>query len=225
MNAIPEKYLHSVCEVKTLENELLCIGKVHGIGDSTLEIVSSNGESLPLIAYHTPVKISIYGGDSDMLVVGGSVYIAHEKLWRISEVNQYQNFERRDFFRVKVTCKGEGIRHVEPELNQEIIKENMTENEEERPFEVSVVNISLCGILFACEERFRIHDEVDLSGLRLIRQAPEFSFHCKIRRLAGENRYGTLYGCTFENMTQRATDDLCKAIFELQREELKKRRN
>lgn len=219
MKDILKNYIGSSCEVKTLENDLLFLGKVRGVSDNlslSIDIVSSDGSPLMGSKYGVPVKISIFKNTSNMMIIGGKVYMANSDFWRISNVSQYQNYERRGFFRVQ--ANSDGFVSVEAEEGQEI--------DESMLCRAKAINVSLSGVLFTSPQKFSKYDILLLSSVRLADEKTPFTFRCQLVDDITETPKGEYaHRCKFLEMGQRESDRLCKAIFYMQRETIKKRKS
>lgn len=214
-----EFFLGTPCEIKTMNNDLLVFGRMDKVIDEntvSVVIVSlEREEALPMIAYGTMVKIVLRKGD-EMMIIGGTVYICNEKFWRINSISQYQNYERRGFFRVSTAARG----YVSPGSKEKalIVKEET--------YPARLVNISLSGVMFISEHDFNQVDLLYLHSLFLTDSTDTFSLICTIvAKEVSEDGKGIRYRCTFGDLDAKTSDQLCKAIFELQRESIKKMRS
>ena len=217
MKELLRQYLHATCEVKTLENDLLLLGKVRDIVDGlslSLDIVGSDGNPLPQFQYGVPVKLNLYSSTHGMLVLGGRVYMANPAFWRVSNISQYQHIERRSFFRVVTHATG-------------LVSGLPAPGQEPPPaFPAQLINISLSGVLFSAPAGIAAEGElIQLFAVRLVDDMPPFSFHCYIHSMEQAPGDGLLYRCSFEKLDQKETDRLCKAVFALQRALIQKQRN
>lgn len=201
-----------------MDNDLLFLGRVRGVRDNlslTMDIVSADGSPLLSWRYGVPVKLSLYRSQGDMLVVGGKVYAANAECWRISGISAYQNAERRGFFRVQayVDCSvqedGEHVEVVVPEVEK---------------FPARIINISLSGVLFSSKHRFIKGEVVVLDGLRLAQDQKPFCIRCVVLDSDAQSAAGYMHRCKFLALDGKESDRLCKAIFYLQREAIKKRK-
>ena len=79
-------------------------------------------------------------------------------------------------------------------------------------------------MLISSAEVYIEGERILVDRVPLVRDAPTFSFNCRVRR-AGEWKKGVnRYGCQFEALAPRDQDRLLQAIFTIQREEIKKRK-
>ena len=210
MAKVSNEYDNAFCEVKTIDNELLLLGRVFNIvyePTLTFDIRSSDGEKLLNMPFGSPVKLALRK-NSDFSVMGGLIYATNEKFWRISDITTYQNVERRQFFRVKSHAKSQ-ITKV---------------GNDDGSRSASLVDISLSGVKFTSDAVFSIDDKIGIFELSLTQNCPALSFTCSIveQILVSPALYS--YRCKIEDISNSSSDLLCKAIFELQRDDIKKRR-
>lgn len=223
-----KNYMNAVCEVKNMNNELFFQGRLKAVSrinntdrfeeDSlAIDIYPVEGMRLPIFDYDIPLKINILNTKLGTLTVGGRVYIANNDFWRISSITAYNNFERRSFFRVNLSIEGK----VEREADENGFKD-VVDGVDAYP--VKMIDISLSGVFFAANAPFSLGDKVKLSSIYLVNSEPPFNFDCTIIRIGGESLHGILYGCEFDDLGQKESDRLCRAVFALQREAVKKRK-
>lgn len=213
-----ESFTGGACEVRSMENELLLRGRLDEVinegATKSLILVGLKGEDLPVLRFGTRLKVAMRSKGGEVLIVGGAIYIANEQFWRLNNIVEYNNGERRAFFRVGT--KSTAIVH--PMGTQ---TEELDNAEVEAP--ARLVNVSLSGVLFATEAKYYESQRVYLSNFMLGSDPKPFEAKCIVRKIGGESAFGFLYGCSFEDMSARESDRLCKAIFELERESLSRR--
>ena len=217
MNGRLADYVGCACEVKTMENDLLLVGKLRNVinddNGQALEIVSSDGEDMPTAAYGIPVKINVFNSKLGYLGLGGKVYITHNKFWRINEISSLGENERRGYFRIKIHSHAEVIG---PDKTNAV-----------KPFKCVVTSISLSGLLIAVDDEdcyFRIGSELEVHGLRVGDGQEIFSVKCTVMRVDEHHSLGKLFGCQFVEMKGKEADRLCQEIFRKQRQDIQKRR-
>lgn len=206
------------CEVRTMDNDLLAVGKIKSVGDSVLDVVSQDGDRMPAIFYNTPIKLNIFSGKAGKLALGGNVYITNEDFWRISNIMVFERFEKRGFFRVRT----DAFAHIltDPDSLPEPGKPDMRLS-----FDVQLFDVSLGGAGFWCPRSIAQEKELIVSNLRLQTKEEPFTFRASVRRCGSECGKGYPIGVNIEEMDQRELDRMCRLIFVLQREEIRKRRN
>ena len=209
-------YVGCACEVKTMDNDLLVLGKIRSVLDDdgqAIEIVSYNGDSMPAAAYGIPIKINIFNNKKGFLSLGGKVYITHESFWRINEISTFGENERRSYYRLKIHTNA---------VSTGPDKTNTTRN-----FKCLVTSVSLSGILIAVDDDdcyYRDGTEIEVRGLKVCEDHESFNVKCVVNRIDENHLLGKLYGCRFVNMSGKESDRLCKEIFAKQRLDIQRRR-
>lgn len=213
-----EAFTGGTCEVRNMENDLLLRGRLDEVinegATKSLIIVGLKGEDLPVLRFGSRVKAAVRSKSGEVLIVGGAIYIANEQFWRLNNIVEYNNGERRAFFRVGAKAYGS----VHPMGDEDEERDNSEVETQAR-----LVNISLSGVLFATPAKFYESQRVYLSEFCLGSDPRPFAVKCIVRKCGGESAFGSLYGCSFEDLSDKESDRLCRAIFELERESLKKR--
>lgn len=199
-----------------MENELLCPGKIGAVGDEEIDIVSNNDEKMPLYFYNTPVKLNIFSNTHGRFAFGGNLYISNEDFWRISNLELYDRFEKRSFFRVRTDAKATLLLHPEIPIEPARVLHRLVK--------IQLIDISLCGIGFLAEHAFEVGENFLVRTLKLAHDDANFSFTAQIRRIGDTKNGSTIYGASIEKIEERDMDRMCRIIFNLQREEIQKRR-
>ena len=212
-------YEGCVCEIKTMQNDLLATGVVNLIEEDGIEVIGIDGEKLPLLHYNLPVKFTIFNNEKGFLMLAGTVYISSDWLLRIADPEELQSFERRMFFRINVdtTAQMRPIKNME--LSDDVIEAEVA------PIEVKLKDVSLGGFMFETPDTFHMGDRflVEFKLVSTVRK-----FRCGVKRSAGEStgfHHFNRYGCMYIAPTTGQQDSLCRDLFYLQRLELKKKRD
>lgn len=229
MLALPQEYINSLCEIKSMTNELLAVGRIIKIDVEALEIAAQDDSRMPLLQYRTSVKLFVHNSRLDTKVIAGVVYLSTENFTRIEEVKSLQDYERRKAFRVNSHVIG--ILH--PLLSEaeqlafdaKIAAATPEEGEkllESVQIEARLLDISLTGL--------RITSPVPLrKGARYIIEfmpiTTPMNFCIHVQRIIKTPSGETQYGCSFYDYGERQVDMLCKELFQLQRIEKNRRRN
>lgn len=216
MPVLSKDYEMSVCEVKTMDNDLLMSGYVGKITDEYLQLACYK-EKLPLLKFELPVKISIHNAKRGFKVVAGVVYISTDEVLRIVNVESLQDFERRAFFRVMVNMQARLMQL--PDEFDDIAVDQI----EEIP--VAIENLSLSGLLFYPIDETKQFFIGDRYMIELPLPVGTLNFNIRIRRYEEREGKPKKYGCEFYNYTQKQSDRLCNYIFEIERELIRKRKN
>lgn len=224
MTPIDRAYEGSACRIESEKNDLLATGMIYRIDDEGIDVIDSAGGKMMIIAYKTPVKISIFNSKLGFQLFRCFVFTSTQWSLRVTDISTLQDFERREFFRVSVRVKANLYTLTPGGLLR--IREEREEGEEappeDIPLEIMVENVSLNGLLFASTQIFKMDDvfEVELVLFKNLMR-----FKCRVCRFGEPDTRLYRYGCQFFENTQRTDDNLCKDLFQLQRIELKKRRD
>lgn len=105
MQTLPIEYLGSVCEVKTIDNEMVAAGTIRAVTPEFIDVVDRSG-STPSAPYGMDVKISVFNSRQGFRVMVGKVYTSSMQFVRISDVKSVLDYERRHFFRVETRMFG-----------------------------------------------------------------------------------------------------------------------
>lgn len=206
---IVKDYEGSVCEIKTMDNDLIAIGKIQEINDKILRI-SSQKKELKVVDYGTLIKVNIFNADLGFRVIVGNVYTSTKGEISIASVLSLVNRERRNFFRVDM------------DLNAKLIYNESAYRT--REIHVKVLDMSLSGIRFQCNTIFNVGSQVSVS--LCLNNQKNHSFPCKIVRSITNGEGEELqYGCEFTGSNEDASDALCSFLFQKQREFLNRRKN
>mgnify|MGYP000892613451 CR=1 FL=1 len=101
MLPLPIEYIASVCEIKTLANELVATGTIQEITPEYIEVSDKTG-FMSITPYGIPVKMNVFNSKNGFRVLAGKVYTSNPKFLRIVDVITLLDCERRHFFRVEV---------------------------------------------------------------------------------------------------------------------------
>lgn len=229
MLALPQEYAGSTCEVKSMENDLLAVGRVIKIDREALELAAKQGERLPLLQYRRPVKLFIHNQKHGTRILVATAYLSTDNFLRVEEVRPMQDFERRGAFRVNTSVAGyltvlmsddeqatfdAALMMATPDKQDEMMAK--------ASFEVRVMDISLTGL--------RLQSAIPLAiGSRYIIEFTlldaTLNMCVKVQRHIETPGGEIQYGGIFFDASERQTDILCKELFQLQRLEKNRRRN
>lgn len=222
MVVLSDAYKNSVCEIKSVHNDLLTTGRIYSINGDNVEFVHPEDDKMPLIPYNTTVKIGVFNAKQGFCMLMGTVFISTDIFLRVTNIQTLQEFERRGFFRMRVNLPSKIY-----VLNQEASKEGkqaLSQEEQDeamRPIMVNIEDISLSGIQVSLDQMLEIGTPFSVE-VQIFKK--KMMFHAKIKRMAREHNGRWFYGCAFFEQTERQIDDLCYDLFQLQRMEIKKRR-
>lgn len=209
-----QEYIDAPCEIRSMENDLLFVGKVRAAKDDSIEVAPRQGEISVRVFVNTAVKINLFLGGDRFISLGGQVFLANEQFWRLFHVEEFQQFERRGYFRVRTKASA----MVAP------VFEDADYRWEDHAVPMHNINISLSGTLFSCDTYFHVGQMLEIRQLKLTEQLPDFQFQCHVARVIERDDVLRLYGCRFDGLSEKESDRLCQAIFALQGEEIRRRR-
>lgn len=196
-----------IVEVMTPANRLLFAGRVYTIFDGAVSIRELNDEKLPMALTDKPVKLGFFR-ERDKLVLRGKVCGSTMKMWKVDRLENAFTQEQRSFFRQStgVNLSAQCGRPDQPACP------------------CQVLDISAGGMLISSSEEFKEGERLTIANVPLSPGEPPFNFDCLIRRASVWKKDVFRYGCQFESLTPKDQDRLLRAIFALQREEIRRRR-
>lgn len=207
MYQLPFEYNSSVCEIKTMTNELLATGVISQITPEFVEITGRTG-AMPTLSYRDEIKLSIFNHQHGFRVLTGMVYISNRKFMRVFEITNILDYERRNFFRLDTS------------LNAKVILFKADDPDSELPkVPVIVNNLSLGGALL--QTTFELEPE-EMIQLHLPINGKTCVFTCRIHRVDQKDSDSWMCGCEFLDYSDAQSDVLCSYLFQCQREYLKK---
>lgn len=219
MDSAAEKYIGVACEIKSLMNDHLgvgIIGDVNGEADS-LDIITHSGDFLITLPYNQPVKVVCHAPKIGFRLFLGRVYLSSRELMRVVDVGTQQSLERRQYFRLNTS--------IEAELTLPSINQDGTPSDEPTMLKVEIKDVSLGGLRILTRDVFETGQKF-IASFALLKQ--EMQLGCEVcREITFENqRKGDHnYGCKFIDITDKQLDKLCGDLFELQRLEIRKKKD
>ncbi|MDD3429066.1 MAG: PilZ domain-containing protein [Oscillospiraceae bacterium] len=209
-----EDFAGCVCEIKTMDNDLLLVGRISSANEERIDILSlDKNDKLPLIPYEKRVKLITYVSSVGFQLLMGTVYLSSDLLLSLVEVQPEQSFERRTYFRMNINSYGE------------ITVRDPAQEVEAQQLSVKVYDVSLGGMRVGTDKKWETGDQF-IIVFDLLNRKMEFT--CRIcREIHRDNapKNEKQYGCEFVNCSERQLDVLCKILFELQRQEIRKKKN
>lgn len=205
------------CEVRSMNNVLICVGRVHSLEDESITIVANNGLEMPRTIYNTLYKISIRKPGSSALVFGGLICGSTRSFWKLDRLELYQFKENRAYFRQPVS--GQAYLVCINDLYKPIgqVEEVVVQAKFCRVLDISLVGVQI----WIREASFKVGDWLLLTDLLL---SPDdnrrHKFVCQVCRSIKDGRGGLVLGCRIELMNEREQNDLCSDIFALQRKDI-----
>lgn len=202
--------LGTTVEVLTLENRLTFVGRVDRLKGEAVYIRESTGGELPPVLYNKEIKLRFFR-EPHNFVLHGKICGSTNLIWKLDRLESKFSKEQRAFFRQRIS----------PNTAASCAKRAVNGRPGTKPAPCHVMDISAGGILLTSAETYEVGDRLSVTGIRLARGVDPFSFNCQIRR-AGERDMGIIrYGCQFEAISPKEQDRLLRAIFIVQREEIR----
>ncbi len=210
---IDKDYAESVCEIKTMDNMLMAIGKIKEVTDSYIKLYSKKKE-FRVMDFGEVIKVNIFNTKLGFKVIVGNVYTSTRAELSMMNVSVIASQERRNFFRVDMN------------LDARVIYRNRGPS---READVSVLDMSLSGLRFKTELEFSEGSIVSI----VLKLTPngrgigkEHTFPCQIvRKITNEDENMFQYGCQFTGDIEDSSDALCSFLFKKQRESLNENRS
>ena len=199
-------------EVLTPENRLVFLGKVEGVKDGAVTVRDNRWNELPQVMYNREMRLS-FKHDGDTTMVRGKICGCSEEIWKLDQLESMFTKDHRASFRQSISTS------VEAKCHRRLPPRGDPEKE---GTDCHVLDVSSGGLMFSSAESFEIGDRLTLKGIRLAESMDPFSFNCQVRRAGTPDEDGIArYGCQLEPMSDRDQDRLLRAIFTIQREEIR----
>lgn len=201
-------------EVLTLDNRLTFVGRVDRFSGKAIVIRESRGGELPPVLYNKEIKLRFFQGQ-DSLVVHGKICGSSRTIWKLDRLESRSAREQRAFFRQRISPNAKAV----------CTKLYGPERQDGETLPCQILDISAGGLLMSSHTLYEVNDHLRIDELRLVREMDVFTFSCQVRR-AGERDMGVArYGCQFESLSPREQDRLLRAIFTVQREEIRNQKD
>lgn len=206
---ISEQYVRSPCEIKTMENAPMLSGYIKEIVDDSIVICGKDND-LPIIHCNTTVKVDVFNSILGFRVLVGIVFVSSKELLKVVELQSAADYEKRQFFRVKVEIATEAYK----------VGEEDDDEDGEIRFPIKIHDISLSGAAFECDSALdlQLGDRVCIS---LVLYGKKTALLAKTVRQIKKDVNGTnSFGCEFLDNTGRQFDLLSRYLFDRQREQI-----
>lgn len=200
-------------EVMTPDNRLLFVGKIEAIQENAVRIREANDDTLPMVVVNTDLKLRFFT-DTGNVVLYGKVCGSTMRMWKVDQLRTAFAKENRAFFRQSVSVG----------ISAQCGKRPAKGGRPNVLFPCQVLDISAGGILISCKEVFAEGERLLVTDASLLAGEPNFQFDCMVRRGGAWNKGVAHYGCQFVTLSAREQDRLLRAIFTIQRQEIRKRK-
>ncbi len=202
-----------VTEVMTLENRLIYVGKVSKVGGGAVYIRETNDDELPMVLVNKELKIRFFR-EEDNVVLRGKVCGSTMRMWKVDRLESTFFKEQRAFFRQSISV----------DLGAQCGRRATWGGPVGMLYPCQVLDISGGGVFISCHQEYRVGNRMLITNIPLVAEEPSFSFNCFVRRAGLWKQGVNRYGCQFEGLSPKEQDRLLRAIFTVQRMEIRKRK-
>lgn len=198
---LDKSYLNTVCELKTLENELLTKGKIIKVDDTFIEISNDFGVD-SIIRYEKNVKVNIHHPVNGLCVIEGVLYLPTMQFFRVIDFKTLSMKDQRNFFRVSthlnakcgILTKSGGVL---------------------RTHECSIHDISLGGVFIKSESIFALNQTITLSFMIDNHKIDVQGTVVRLKPI-GYPQIG--FGIMFDNLSSKNANIICQYLFSKHKE-------
>lgn len=214
MNPLDDRYIGSVCEIRSFTNELQSIGVINDISGDNI-IIFPKKDSLRVLNAKTKLKINIFNSKAGFTVLTCETVNSTRDMLKVNNAIKIIDHERRTGFRVEVDLTAQ----VSPtgDFYSDLEKGILTE--------VSIKNLSMHGIQMVSPNRFapaqnvwikfKMDNDTIETKAQIMRESEEIS-------VGGATFYE--YGVMLIIDRSDYDDKICSYIFKKQREIAQKAR-
>ena len=199
-------------EVLTVDNYLAFLGKVDSIKDGAVILRDNRGNELPQVMYNREMRLS-FKREGETTMLRGKICGCSDEIWKLDQLESMFTRDQRSAFRQSISTDIQAKCHRRRPPRGEPEKEGT---------DCHVIDVSSGGLMFSSGESYESGERLALKGVRLAQSMEPFNFNCQVRRVGSPDEDGVIrYGCQFEPMSEREQDRLLRAIFTIQREEIR----
>lgn len=210
-------YIGMSLEVLTENNTLTFWGRISKIEDNSVHIVDAAGDELPPTIFNQVLKLRGFTKNMTAILLRGQICGSSPEVWRVDRLDAIQIEEHRAYFRQRIDGSAMVMRVNRIFTSGEAAAAKRNSGCSGSP--CSILDVSAGGLLIRCKEPYQVGDWLYLIDALIVPEVPPFSLTCRIRRVQ-KNQQGYLYGCEFQELSQKEEDRLLQAIFSAQRKEL-----
>lgn len=238
---LSKDYLDTVCQIHTVNNTIIGLGKITTIEDNYI-IITSSQDNFLIQDFLSCVKITLQSPIEGYKVILGNVSESQTDSIRLSNLHLLTDNQRRDYFRVHVAnstkiflCNSTDAvenqiknqaNNCEPDSENESENENKEEDETLIPYiNVTIKDLSLGGTFIESDAFLQIGQEIVLEIIT--HKGPQYLLMTVKRRQQDEMDENSLYqyGCEFNKVSNCKSDALCRLLLEIQSHIIKKVKN
>ena len=199
-------------EVLTAENYLAFLGRVDSLKDGAVILRDNRGNELPQVVYNREIRLS-FKRNGETTMVRGKICGCSAEIWKLDQLESMFTKDQRSSFRQSVSTSTPAKCH----------RCSWRGEPEKKGTDCHVLDVSSGGLMFSSAESYETGERLALKGVWLVESMDPFSFSCQVRRVGDLEEDGATrrYGCKFGPMTDREQDRLLRAIFTIQREQIR----
>lgn len=197
--------LHQPCDILSLSNEPLGIGRVIYSTEDCLRLERLDRRELPIFKPKTILKLLLHCPGNTMQRLVGTVGISALDLLSITELKDAAAFEKREYIRIYAGCNA--TLQIQ-RSGSHILR-----------FSVQVQDVSLSGLRIKTDHAL---EKGEALSVYMELYGETVCLPCTITRIQQEQDSSFFfYGCAFVESKGRPYNLLCQYIFELQREKFR----
>lgn len=200
-------------DVLTLSNRLTFIGKVDSYRGGALVIRDARDYDLPPVLYNKEIRLRFARGKSS-LVLQGKICGSSSQIWKVDRLESKFTKEQRVYFRQRLSTNPPATCY----------RRSLSGSHGTKPVRCEILDVSAGGLLIKCRDNYEVGDHLIVSGISITEKEEDFNFVCQVRRVGEREETYISYGCQLETLSSKEQDRLLRAIFIVQREEIRKQR-
>ena len=199
-------------EVMTSENYLAFLGRVDSIKDGAVILRDNRGNELPQVMYNREMRLS-FKREGETTMIRGKICGCSGEIWKLDQLESMFTKDQRSAFRQSVSTSAPAKCH----------RRSWRGETDKKGTDCHVLDVSSGGLMFSSAETYEKGERLTLKGVWLVESMDPFVFNCQVRRVGDLEEDGATrhYGCQFEPMPDREQDRLLRAIFTVQREQIR----
>ena len=199
-------------EVMTTDNYLAFLGKVDSIKDGAVILRDKRGDELPQVMYNREMRLS-FKRDGETTMLRGRICGCSGEIWKLDQLESMFTKDQRSSFRQSVSTS----------IPAQCCRCSWRGEPEKTGTGCYVIDVSSGGLMFSSGETYEEGERLFLRDVCLTQSMDPFNFACRVRRVGALEEDGVTrrYGCQFAPMSDREQDRLLRAIFTIQREEIR----
>jgi len=186
------------------QGNVISSGYVWSNNDDHLEL---RGSSFCLFDQGAKINVNIETKAGVKETISAYVCVSQENYMSLLTLYKTTDYNKRNYFRVKTNIKSK--------INYQIIEQKSVPTPQ--PIDICILNISLGGMLIGCAVDLEA-ENVYKADINLNNTFIDISI--KIARKFESKKWVNEYGCEFLSVSPQNEREICKYIFDLERQKL-----